>query len=147
MSQLYSDRGFLSINGVSVLDVESITVRMSDGTKHVPTMTRNRRFSGTVKGNREISCNFAIAVQNLLATPKIEQIDYQNNNVALTFEQGADIYTLVNMDFVDVEQSASGVGSEGKKTFNCIFLDMIQQVGNSALFPTSLSSILATSGS
>lgn len=147
MSTLYADRGFLSLNGVPILDVESITVRVSDGTKHVPTMTRNRRFTGTVKGNREISCNFAIAVQNTLASPKIEMIDFQNNNVALTFEQGADIYTLVNMDFVDVEQSASGVGTEGKKTFNSIFLDMIQQVQNSALFPTSLSSILATSGS
>lgn len=147
MSTLYSDRGFISINGVEVLDVESITVRVSDGTKHVATMTRNRRFSGTVKGNREISCNFAVAVQNTLATPKIEQIDFQTNNVALTFQQGADIYTLVNMDFVDAEQSAPGVGSEGKKTFNAIFLDMIQQVGNSSLFPTSLSSILATSGS
>ena len=146
MSTLYADRGFISINGVEVLDVESITVRVSDGTKHVPTMSRNRRFTGTVKGNREISCNFAVAVQNSLASPKIEQIDYQANNVALTFQQGADIYTLVNMDFVDVEQSAPGVGTEGKKTYNTIFLDMIQQTGNSALFPTKLSSILATAG-
>ena len=146
MSTLFADRGFLSVNGMPVLDVESITVRLSDGTKHVATMSRNRRFTGTVKGNREISCNFAIAVQNTLASPKIEMIDFQADDVALTFEHGADKYTLVGMDFVDVEQSAPGVGSEGKKTFNCIFLDMIQQVGNSALFPTSLSSILATSG-
>lgn len=144
MATLYADRGYLSMNGISILDIESITVRVSDGTKHVPTMTRNRRFTGTVKGNREISANFAIAVQNTLSTPKIEMIDYQNNNVALTFEQGADIYTLVNMDFVDVEQAAPGVGTEGKKTWNAIFLDMIQQVGNSSLFPTKLSSILAT---
>lgn len=141
MSTLYADRGFISVNGVPILDVESITVRLSDGTKHVPTMTRNRRFTGTVKSNREISSNFAVAVQNSLATPKLESIDYQTNNVALTFEHGADRYTLVNMDFVDMEQSASGVGAEGKKSFNAIFLDVIDQVGNSALFPTSLSSI------
>lgn len=147
MSTLFADRGFISINGVEILDVESITVKVSDGTKHVPTMTRNRRFTGTVKSNREISCNFSVAVQNSLASPKIEMIDFQANNVALTFEHGADKYTLVGMDFVDVDQSASGVGSEGKKSFNCIFLDMIQQVGNSDLFPTKLSSILATAGS
>lgn len=141
MSQLYADRGFISVNGVEVLDVESITVRASDGTKHVPTMTRNRRFTGTVKGNREISANFAVAVQNALGTPKLETIDYQSNNVALTFEHGGDRYSLVNMDFVDFEQAASGVGSEGKKTFNAIFLDIIDQVGNSALFPTTLSSL------
>lgn len=141
MSTLYADRGFISVNGVEVLDVESITVRQSDGTKHVPTMTRNRRFTGTVKGNREISANFAVAVQNALGTPKLESIDYQSNNVALTFEHGADRYSLVNMDFVDAEQSASGIGTEGKKTFNAIFLDIVDQVGNSSLFPTSLSSI------
>lgn len=145
MSQLFADRGFLSMNGVPLLDIESITVRLSDGTKHVPTMTRNRRFSGTVKGNREISCNFAIAVQNSLASPKLEMIDYQSNNVALTFEHGADRYSLVNMDYVDSEQSASGVGSEGKKSFNMIALDIIDQKGNSSLFPTKLSSILTPS--
>lgn len=139
MSNLYADRGFVSMNGVEVLDVESITCRVSDGTKHVPTMTRNRRFTGTVKGNREISVNFAVAVQNKLGTPKLESLDYENNNVALTFEQGADRYSLVNMDFVDFEQSAPGVGSEGKKTFNMLALDIIDQVGNSALFPTSIS--------
>ena len=147
MSTLYADRGFIDINGVEVLDVESISVKVSDGTKHVPTMTRNRRFTGTVKGNREVSCNFSVAVQNSLGSPKIEMIDFQNNNVGLTFQQGADIYTLVNMDFVDMDQSAPGVGTEGKKTFNAIFLDIIEQTGNSALFPTSLSSILAASGS
>lgn len=139
MSTLYADRGFVSVNGVEVLDVESITCRVSDGTKHVPTMSRNRRFTGTVKGNREISVNFSVAVQNKLGSPKLESLDYENNNVALTFEHGADRYSLVNLDFVDFEQSASGVGSEGKKSFNMLALDIIDQVGNSALFPTSIS--------
>ncbi len=140
MSTLYADRGFLNINGLPILDVESIAMKMSDGTKHVPTMTRNRRFTGTVKGNREITANFTIAVQNALGTPKIENIDYQANNVSLTFEHGADRYTLVNMDFIDVDQNASGVGAEGKKAFNTLFLDFIDQTGNSSLFPTNLSS-------
>lgn len=140
MSTLYADRGFISINSLPVLDVESISMKMNDGTKHVPTMTRNRRFTGTVKGNREITANFSIAVQNALGTPKIENIDYQTNNVSLTFEHGADRYTLLNMDFIDVDQSASGVGSEGKKAFNTLFLDFIDQTGNSSLFPTNLSS-------
>lgn len=142
MSTLYTDRGFLSLNGLPILDIESITMRMSDGTKHVPTMTRNRRFTGTVKSNREISASFSLAVQNTLGTPKLEKIDYQANNVAMTFEHGGDRYTLTNADHVDVEQSASGIGSEGKKNYNMIFLDSIDQVGNSSLFPTKLSSIL-----
>lgn len=139
MAVLYADRGFISINGVEVLDVESISIRISDGTKHVPTMTSNRRPTGFVYGNREISANFSVAVQNALGTPKLEAIDY-TQNVAMTFAHGADKYTLTGMALVDLEQSASGVGSEGKKTFNAIFLDMIDQIGNSSLFPTSLSS-------
>jgi hypothetical protein len=143
MGVLYIDRGFVSVNGVEVLDVESITLRVSDGTKYVPTMTRNRRYTGTVKGNRDININLAIAVQSTLGTPKLENIDYINNSVALTFEHGADRYTCVSLDFVDDEQSAPNVGAEGKKTFNFLAMDIIDQVGNSALFSTSLSSITA----
>lgn len=139
MGVLYADRGFISINGVEVLDVESITVKQADGTKYVPTMTRNRRYKGTVKGNRDINISFSVAVQNKLGTPKIENLDFQNQDIALTFEHGADRYTCVGLDFVDAEQSASGVGSEGKKNFNMLAMDCIDQVGNSAVFPTSLS--------
>lgn len=139
MAVLYADRGFISVNGVEVLDVESITVRINDGTKHVPTMTSNRRPTGVVYSNREISANFVVAVQNALGTPKLESIDY-SQDVALTFAHGADKYTLTGMALVDTDQSASGVGTEGKKTFNMIALDMIDQIGNSSLFPTSLSS-------
>jgi hypothetical protein len=136
---LYADRGFISVNGVEVLDVESITVKVSDNTKYVPTMTRNRRYKGVVKGNRDINISLAVAVQNALGSPKLESIDYANNSVALTFEHGADRYTITNVDFVDDEQTAGGVGSEGKKSFNMLGQDIIDQVGNSALFQTSLS--------
>ncbi len=147
MGNLYIDRGFVSVNGVDVLDVENITMRMSDGTKHVPTMTRNRRPKGTVKGNREITMSMSVAVQSALGTPKLETIDYTNNDVRMTFEHGGDRYTVVGLDFVDTEQSASGVGAEGKKTFNLLGTDVIDQVGNSSLFPTALSSINASAGS
>lgn len=138
MGVLFIDRGFISINGVEVLDVESITVRWSDGTKLVPTMTRNRRAKGTTKGNREYTLNFAIAVQATLGTPKIEGIDFQSQDVRLTYEHGGDRYTFVGLDHVDTEQSAPSVGTEGKKTWNMVATDHIDQVGNSALFPTAL---------
>lgn len=134
MGTLFADRGFISLNGNEFLDVESISVRVSDGTKAVPTMTRNRRTKGFVKGNREISCNFSVAVQNKLGSPKVESINFEDNDVAMTFEHGADRYTLVGAQFVDEEQASSGVGAEGKKTFNMVFTDIIDQVGNSVLF-------------
>lgn len=138
MGVLYIDRGFISINGVEVLDVQDITLRRSDNTKYAPTMTRNRRYKGTVKGNRDINIHVGSAVQASLATAKLEDIDYQSQDVALTFEHGGDRYTLSGLDHVDTEQTASGVGTEGKKGWNFLATDDLDQIGNSALFPTSL---------
>ena len=141
MSTLYADRMFVSVNGVEILDVESVNLRVNDGTKAVPTMSRNRRHKGFVKGNRDISMSVVAAVQNALGSPKLESIDYNNQDVAITIESGADRYTMVGVDFVDMGQDASGVGSETKKSFNMVALDIIDQVGNSALFNTSLITI------
>ena len=138
MGVLYIDRGFVSINGTEMVDVQDITLRVSDGTKYAPTMTRNRRHKGTVKGNRDINVHVGTAVQALLGTPKLENLDYSNQSVALTFEHGGDRYTITGLDYVDTEQSASGVGAEGKKGWNFLGLDIIDQVGNSDLFATSL---------
>jgi hypothetical protein len=138
MGVVFADRGFLSMNGVEFQDVENITLKRSDGTKYVPTMTRNRRHKGVVKGNRDINLSFSVAVQNVLGTPKLEDIDYETKDVALTFEHGADRYTARGMAYVDDDQSAPGVGTEGKKTFNFLATDVIDQVGNSALFQLNL---------
>lgn len=138
---LFADRGFLFVNGVETLDLENITSKLTDGTKAVQTFTRNRRVKGFVKGNREFTLSFAIAVQQKLGSPKIEDIDFDNNDVQITFEHGSDRYTHTGVNHVDSDQSASGVGTEGKKTWNMVAVDRIDQTGNSALFPTSLSSI------
>jgi hypothetical protein len=138
MSTVYADRGFISINGVEALDVQSITMRQTEGARYVPVMSRNKRHRGTVSGNRDITVNFAIAVQKRLGTPKIEFIDYENNDVALTFEHGSDRYTVVGLAWVDSEQSAGGVGTEGRKTWTLIGTDVIDQVGNSVLFPLDI---------
>lgn len=144
MATNYSDRGFISLNGVPIYDVEDISWEVDDGTKVVPTMTRNRRNMGYVSGNRTVTCNFSIAVQNTLATPKIEFIDFTTQDVALTIQQGADNYTLVNMAFAKVTQSAPAVGTQGKKSFSALFLDIVDSAGNGDLFPTALKSILVT---
>jgi hypothetical protein len=137
MATLYADRAFLTVNGVEFQDVESATLKMNDSTKPVPSMTRNRRNKGFVKSNREWTGNIVVAVQNKLASPKLEDIDFENNSVALTYEVGADRYTTVDLDLVDMDVTASGVGSEVKKTFNLVATDVIDQVGNSSLFSLS----------
>jgi hypothetical protein len=137
MATLYADRAFLTVNGVEFQDVESASLKMNDATKPVPSMTRNRRNKGFVKSNREWTGNIVVAVQNKLASPKLEDIDFENNSVALTYEVGADRYTTVDLDLVDMDLTASGVGSEVKKTFNLVATDVIDQVGNSSLFNLS----------
>jgi hypothetical protein len=137
MSLLYADRVFFSVNGVELLDVKSAMLRQSDGTKAVATMTRNRRNKGFVKGNREISLDVSIATQNKLGSPKLEDVDFDNNDVAATFEVGGDRYTVVGLNFADVDQGSQGVGSEAPKNFKLLGLDVIDQVGNSALFDIS----------
>lgn len=138
MSTVYADRGFLSMNGVEFQDVENISMKRNKGTRYVPTMTRDGFNKGVVTSNMEIHLSFTAAVQNQLATPKLEALDYENNSVSLTFAHGADRYSLHGLQLVDVDQSAPGVGQEGKKTYNFLALKCVDQVGNSALFDLSL---------
>ena len=138
MSTKYVDRMFLTMNGAEVQDVASASLRANDGTRTVPTMSRNFRNKGYVSGNREIDVALTIAVQSQLGSPKLESIDYENQDVRITIEHGGDRYTVVGLAFVDFSQDASGVGTEGRKAFNFKALDIIDQVGNSVLFTSGL---------
>jgi len=138
MGVLYSDRGRMYVNGVELVDVQSVTVNLNDATKVVPTMTVDRRNKGWTRGNREITFTCEIAVQDALSSAKLENIDYDSQDVSMLFQQGADKYLLKSICVNTMSQSASGVGTEGKKQFSFFALDMVDMVGNSALFNTSL---------
>ena len=130
------------VNGVEVLDIQSITVNVDDRTKIVETMTSDRRNKGWTRGNRGITFTCETAVQDRLASSKLEAIDYDSQDVSVQFQQGADKYLLKGVCMNTMSQSASGVGTEGKKSFNFVALDMVDMVGNSALFPTSLANLV-----
>ncbi len=134
MTQLYVDRGFLNFNGVDLQDITDIELTRNDGAKVVPTMSRDHRNKGFTKGNRDVKLRFSIAVQTSLSTPKLEDLDFESNDYSIGFEHGGDRYSIVGLMFSDDTQSASGVGTEGKKQFNMLALDVIDQKGNSALF-------------
>lgn len=138
MTVLYADRGFISINGARMEDVQSITVRQNDNAKPVPSMTPNRRNRGYTKGNRDFEITFVSAVRNQQARPKLESIDYENNSVQLTAQFGADIFTITGLFYKDSEDAAGGVGDEVKTTWNFSALDLVDNVGNSALFGLDL---------
>lgn len=134
MATKYADRGFIAVNGVPVIDVQSISVKQNFNAKQVKSMTPDGFDRGYVEGNVDTDVNFVVAVENLLASPKLESIDFQANNVSLSAVFGADQYTVQNLFRKDVDQSAPGVGEEVKKTFNFGALKVVDAVGNSVLF-------------
>jgi hypothetical protein len=134
MAVKYADRAFLNIAGIEMQDVQSATLRQNPNTRVVPSMTRDGRNKGFVQGNLDIDITLTIAIQNTLASPKIEAINFETNDIQLTFECGADVYTATGLFRKEIETASGGIGDEVKKTFNFGALDLIDSAGNSALF-------------
>jgi hypothetical protein len=138
MATKYADRAFISINGTRVGDVQSASLKQNLSSKEVASMTPDGFNRGFVRGNTVIDITLAIAVQNQLARPKFEQINYETADVQLTFECGAELFVATGLFLKDVEDNAGGVGEEVKATFNFGALKLTDAVGNSVLFNVSL---------
>jgi hypothetical protein len=138
MTTKYADRAFISINGAQLVDLQSATLKQNQNAKAVQTMTPDRFNRGFVAGNIDIDITASVAVQNTLARPKLEGIDYETNDVQLTFVCGADQFVCTGLFLKDAEDAASGVGAEAKATFNFGAIKVTDAVGNSALFDLSL---------
>jgi hypothetical protein len=138
MSVRYADRAFLSINGQRIADLQSASLKVNKNARVVPSMTRDGYNKGFVQGNADFDLTCQIAVQTLLASPKIESLDFEVNDIAATFECGSDSYTLTGLFLKDTDQSAGGIGDEVKKTWNFGALKMVDAVGNSSLFNIQL---------
>lgn len=136
--QLYADRAFISVQGARIADVQSAQLRQNHNRKPVPTMTRDGHNAGVVKGNKEIDITLTIAVQNGLGRPKLEAVDYDNQDVQLTFIVGSDLYTANGLYLKDNDDNAGGVGDEVRATFNFGALRLLDGEGNSTLFDISL---------
>lgn len=138
MTTRYADRAFISVNGARIADVESASLKQNKNAKVVPTMTPDGYNRGFVQGNTDFDINVVIAVQNQLARPKLEAIDYENNDVQLTFVCGADQYICTGLFNKDTEDNAGGVGENVKSTFNFGAIRVQDAVGNSVLFDIQL---------
>ena len=134
----YADRIFVSVNGQRVTDVQSVTVRQNHNARAVPTMTPDRFNRGFVRGNMDIDVTVQIAVDNALARPKFENIDYESSDVAITAVFGSDQLVIKDVFLKDNDDSAGGVGDEVKTTFNFGALKIQDAVGNSSLFNGSI---------
>jgi hypothetical protein len=138
MTTLYADRAFLTVNGARIADLQSATMRRTENSRPVPTMTRDRFNRGFVQGNIDIDITAQIAVQQGLASPKIEFIDYAAADVAIAYEVGSDVYQATGVFLKDSDVNSGGIGDEVKKTWNFGALKLIDAVGNSALFDITL---------
>lgn len=138
MTTKYADRAFLSINGAPIADVASANLKQNHNAKVVPTMTPDGFNRGYVQGNRDIDITLTLEVQNQLSRPKMEEIDYENNSVQLTFVFGADQLVATGLFLKDNDDSAGGVGESVKSTFNFGALRLSDAVGNSSLFDIQL---------
>jgi hypothetical protein len=138
MSTRYADRAFLTINGARLADLQSASLKVNRNARVVPSMTRDGLNKGFVQGNTDIDITCTVAVQNLLSSPKIEAIDFETNDVSITFEAGVDVYTATGLFLKDTDQTAGGIGDEVKKTWNFGALKLVDSVGNSALFNIQL---------
>src|ERR1019366_424966 len=135
----YADRAFLAMNGAKLADVQSANLNLDFSSKPVDSMTQHPFNTGFVKGNMKIDVDFEMAVQNALATAKPEFIDFANNDVSLNFVCGADQYIVTGLFPKTAKTGASGIGTEAKKSSAYGGLKVTDAVGNSILFPLSLS--------
>ena len=138
MATKYADRAFITVNGARIQDLQSATLRQTLNARAVPNMTRDRFNTGFVQGNTDIDVTCQIAVQNTLASPKLEFTDFEASDVAIAFECGSDVYQATGVYLKDTEQTASGIGDEARKTWNFGALRVVDSVGNSALFDIEL---------
>lgn len=138
MAQKYADRAFLSLNGVRLFDIKSASLRQNPNARAVPTMTPDGFNRGFVQGNRDIVINFSIAVMNKLARPKLESIDYENNDVQMTFECGVDQFVATGLFPGETADDSPGVGQEVTTSFTLNALRLTDAAGNSSLFDIDL---------
>lgn len=134
MAQRYADRCFVSINGTDVIDVQSASLKQNRNAKAVPSMTRNRWNAGYTEGNTDIDITVQIALKNQEGRPKFDFIDYETNDVQITFQVGVDLYVATGVYLKDAEDNASGIGDEVKATYNFGALKLTDPVGNPAGF-------------
>lgn len=138
MAIKYADRAFVSVNGTPITDLQSASLKRNLNARPVPTMSRNGRNQGFVQGNLDIDISLSIAIRNATPRPKLESIDYEANDVQITFECGSEIFIATGIFLKDNEDNAGGIGDEVKGTFNFGALDVTDAAGNPASFNIQL---------
>lgn len=118
MTTKYADRAFISVNGSPLIDVQSATLKQTRNAKPVPSMTKTPFNTGYTEGNRDIDITCVIAVRNATPSLFLETVNYESNDVQITFKAGQDTFVATGVFLKDSEEAAGGVGDEVKRTLN-----------------------------
>jgi len=138
MSVKYADRAFLSVNGAPLFDLQSSQLKQNHNAKAVPSMTRDGFNRGFTRGNTDIDISAVVALDNNQPRPKFEAIDYEANDVQITYVVGSEQFIATGVFLKDNDDNAGGIGDEVKSTFNFGALKLTDAVGNGVLFNLSL---------
>jgi hypothetical protein len=143
MATRFADRLFLTVNGQRVIDLQSCQIKQNHNRKVVQSMTPDGYNRGFTQGNLDVDITATIAVENQLARPKFELIDYENSDVQITAVFGADQLIATGVWLSDNDDNSSNVGEEVKSTFNFKALKITDPIGNSSLFNGAIFTQLA----
>lgn len=128
----------MSVNGKKITDLQSASLKQNFNAKPVPSMTQDRFNVGFVEGNTDIDIMMQAAVRNKLSRPKLDQLNYEENDIQITWVAGAEQFIATGVFRKDAEDNAGGVGDEVKITWNFGALKLVDSVGNSVLFDLAL---------
>lgn len=125
MAQLFSDRGFITINGVEAMHVKNISVSKDEGLQVVNTMTRNRRSAGFKKGNLSVSGSLEFDIPADKA--QLDLAFNYGNDINVVFEFGGERHQAIGLE----QSSAALSGSVGdsSKSISFLALDLVNENG------------------
>lgn len=123
----YSDRGFVSINGVEKANVKSVKWTIDESIQRVDTMSRDRRSAGWKKGNRKITGSFELEVPDQRAEIDLSFTYGQDITVICSLGTNGERWSLIGL--VQTTQDMSGSVGEGMKTINFEAIDAINENG------------------
>jgi hypothetical protein len=138
MAVKYVDRVFVSVNGVQLVDVQSASLKQNRNARAVASMTPDRFNRGFVQGNTEIDIALTQAIRNLTPRVKLDQIDYELNDVQIGWVCGQELFIASGVFLKDAEDASGGVGDEAKVTTNLGALRLTDAVGNPTDFNLEL---------
>jgi hypothetical protein len=131
MAKRFADRTVVKFNEREIAHVQNGTMNVDFQRTPVQTMNKKRRIPGFVEGNRSITGNFGVAIEENAIQALLEAVDYSAVDVSLSMEFGGETVTLIGVWMTSVAYNAASVGSEVTKAWEFGATDIVNESGSS----------------